>query len=108
MSHVSSRSSNVIYGIFCVKCSSVVYVGETGNELYTRMQDHLSKIRHNYSDSDVAQHFNNNNHRNDQFRVIGIEKVRQTDKLYRRGRETFWIECLKTMKPVGLNNILNM
>ena len=65
---------NVIYGIYCIKCVSIIYVGETGNELYTRMQDHLSEVRHNSDYNDVAEHFNTNDHCADDSNVIGIEK----------------------------------
>ena len=46
--------------ITCNACS-VSYVGETGNQLRTRLINHRSDIRHN-NDTQVARHFNEAGH----------------------------------------------
>ena len=53
-------TSNVVYLITCNACS-VSYVGETGNQLRTRLNNHRSDIRH-YNDTQVARHFNEAGH----------------------------------------------
>ena len=42
---ITCKSANVIYGIICKECRKVVYVGETGNTIYERFQNHISNIR---------------------------------------------------------------
>ena len=42
---VTCRIRNIIYGIICKVCQSVVYVGETERELQARMTEHLRDIK---------------------------------------------------------------
>ena len=53
-------TSNVVYLITCNACS-VSYVGETDNQLRTRLNNHRSDIRH-YNDTQVTRHFNETGH----------------------------------------------
>ena len=99
---INCHTKNVIYGITCDKCEQIVYVGETKTELYTRIQNHLSTVRHN-KDEPVPNHFNTEGHTIDNFKMIGIEKIKQDNTDMRRIRESFWIKKLKTTIPEGLN-----
>jgi hypothetical protein len=56
------RHRDVVYGIRCMKCDRIVYVGETGRELGERIDEHLRDIRLFYRDKPVASHFNTNGH----------------------------------------------
>ena len=42
---ISCKTTNLVYGISCQICGEIVYVGETGTTLYSRIQNHLSIIR---------------------------------------------------------------
>ena len=49
----------------------------------------------------MANHFCNNNHNVENYKVIGIERVNGDVK------ESFWIKKLKTYEPQGLNKKLD-
>ena len=100
--HIDCKTSNVVYGIKCIKCEKLVYVGETGVSLYERFQNHLSAIRSN-KDEPIPNHFNNNNHDVSDLGIVGIEKIKQNDILLRKAKETFWIRKFETVQPKGLN-----
>ena len=42
--NITCKSANVVYGIVCDKCRKLVYVGETGTAIYSRMANHISSI----------------------------------------------------------------
>ena len=100
---VNCKSVGVVYGIHCETCEHVVYVGETGTKLYTRIQNHLSTIRHNRMEQPVGKHFNSKDHTINDCKVIGLEQIRNKDISYRRTREMVWIKKLDTMEPKGLD-----
>ena len=101
-SHINCQTYNVIYGIYCNECDQIIYVGETGTPLYTRIQNHLSHIRNGHNE-DLNEHFSHNNHSIDNLKIVGIEKARINTVVYRRIRELHWIRQLNTLKPIGLN-----
>ena len=47
------------------------------------------------------------NHCLKNFKVIGIEKTGNGDKISRETNESLWIEKLKTFEPLGLNTKLD-
>jgi len=100
--HIDCKTENLIYGIYCGICQKIVYVGETGNSLYTRMQNHLSTIRKITNDP-VPLHFNSVGHTIGDFKVIGIEKIKTQSHSYRSEKEKFWIKKVNTLDSNGLN-----
>ena len=42
---INCKTTSVIYCIFCTKCDTIIYVGETGDTFYQRMLLNFSKIR---------------------------------------------------------------
>ena len=100
---IGCRSSNVIYGIWCAKCKIVCYVGETGDNLYARTQNHLSSIRaHSPAVClPVRMHFREHNHSIDDAWVVGLERVWERNVEYRRARERRWIDLLGTGRSAG-------
>ena len=99
-------TSNVVYLITCNACS-VSYVGETGNQLRTRLNNHRSDIRH-YYDTQVARHFNGAGHSYADLRITILESGPFSDDtsletIYRRNCESKWITRHKTRQPGGLN-----
>ena len=80
-----------------------MYVGETGNSIYTRHQLNISRIRTGRNGDDVTQHFREEQeHTLENYKIFGIEKTSKTDE-FRKIREAFWIKKLQTAKPNGLN-----
>ena len=98
---IGCKSRNVIYGIVCSVCDCVVYVGETGGTLYQRVQNHMSTIRCERNDIDVAAHFNGPGHRLSDANFVGLEKVWRNWVTYRRIREQRWMGLLNTYRGTG-------
>ena len=68
------------------------YVGETGQPLHARMNNHRADIIHNrVTEKPVAAHFNKTGHSLEHLRVMVIEKLQTEDPLLRRIREYRWI-----------------
>ena len=105
---LSCGSSNIIYGIHCIHCG-LVYVGETGRSLRSRMNGHRSAIK-NGGQSLLRRHFHQPNHSVDDMRVQILEKIYHSSGIpslstpLRRERELFWIKELGTAKPYGFND----
>ena len=70
---LSCGSSNTIYGIHCIHCG-LVYVGETGRSLRSRMNGHRSAIKKG-GQSLLHRHFHQPNHSVDDMRVQILEKI---------------------------------
>ena len=102
---LSCGSSNIIYGIHCIHCG-LVYVGETGRSLRSRMNGHRSAIKKG-SQNLLHRHFHQPNHSVDDMRVQILEKLYHSSGSpslsapLRRERELFWIKELGTAKPYG-------
>lgn len=99
-------TSSVVYLITCNACPAR-YVGETGNQLRTRLNNHRSDIRH-HNDTQVAKHFNGAGHSISDLRITILESgpfsdVASLETIYRRNCESKWITRLKTTQPGGLN-----
>ena len=99
--YITCKTENLIYAVFCVKCNKYLYVGETGGTLYQRMLLNFSRIRTKYNDP-MCQHFFNDGHTIDDFKVIGIEKIYK-GVTYRQTKERLWKKKMNTYKPNGLN-----
>ena len=105
---LSCGSTKVIYGIHCVHCG-LVYVGETGRSLRSRMNGHRSAIKKG-GQSLLYRHFHQPDHSVDDMRVQILEKVYHSSEnptlltSLRRTRELFWIKELGTAKPYGFND----
>ena len=106
--HVDCKTTNLVYGMKCQRCSKLLYVGETGTTLYERFQNHLSAINSPSNSEPIPSHFNSNDHTVDDVRIIGIEKLKRVDILLRKQRESFWIKKLCTLYPNGLNQNLGI
>ena len=44
---INCKTNNVVYGVICMKCKELKYVGETGTTLYERTHNHLTTIKKN-------------------------------------------------------------
>ena len=105
---LSCGSSDIIYGIHCIHCG-LVYVGQTGRSLRSRMNGHRSAIKKG-GQSLLHRHFHKPNHSVDNVRVQILEKIYHgsgspsLSTPLRRERELFWIKELGTAKPYGFND----
>jgi hypothetical protein len=95
-------TKDFIYLITCKLCK-IQYVGESGQNLRDRMNNHKSTIRTNKKTA-IAIHFNSPNHSIDQLSVTPIEVLTNNSIFHRRTREYYWQLRLGTIFPKGLNN----
>ena len=96
------KTTNVVYGLYCEVCKSIVYVGETERTVGERMKEHLADIRHK-RDKAVAIHFSAENHSFKDLKFVILERCMTDSCYYRRARESFWMERLNTITPHGIN-----
>lgn len=97
----STRSSNCVYVIFCVKCNQK-YVGETRNTLFTRLMQHRYNIRNRKETHTlVVQHFLM--HGLSSLRLAGLQTSPVWTDWERKKVERRWIFLLGTREPNGLN-----
>ena len=72
--YINCQSTDVVYAVFCKKCTKYVYVGKTGDTLYQRQLLKLSRIKIKYGDP-VVIHFYTDGHTIQDFSVMGLEKL---------------------------------
>ena len=88
--------------IQCKKC--VQYVGETGQVLHCRMNNHLADIIHKkIEDQPVAAHFSTQRHSVEDMEVMVIDRLWKDDPVLQKNRESKWIRTLDTSYPKGMN-----
>lgn len=96
-----TRTRNCVYLIFCSKCGKQ-YVGETKNDLSTRMYQHRYNIvNRKEMDTLLVMHFVS--HGLAELKMAGLESNEFWSDQERKGRERFWIFQLGTRQPLGLN-----
>ena len=105
---LSCGSSNIIYVIHCIHCG-LVYVGEIGRSLRSRMNGHRSAIKKG-GQSLLHSHLHQPNHSVDDMRMQILEKIYHSSGSpswstpLRRERELFSIKELGTAKAYGFND----
>ena len=103
---IGCRTSNLVYGVWCGKCSRAVYVGETGDTIYKQTQNHLSSIRCNREGRiPVTRHFSDSGHGVEDFRIIGLERTWGNSEDRRKFREMRWVGLLGTQKDGDGENV---
>ena len=101
-------SSNVVYAIHCIRCG-LMYVGETGRSLRSRINGHRAGIIKD-GQSLLYKHFRLPGHSVDDMQVQILEKIYHSSenpvniRLHRRIRELHWIKELGTAAPYGCND----
>lgn len=97
----NTRTRNCVYLIFCSTCGQQ-YVGETKNDLSTRMYQHRYNIENKKKvDTLLVTHFLA--HGLAALRMAGLECNEFWTDQERRAKEKFWIFRLGTRDPFGLN-----
>lgn len=97
----TTRSKNCVYLIYCSKCS-IKYVGETRNNLSTRMMQHRYNIKNKKEvDTPLVKHFLN--HGLEAVKLAGLERNINWSDWERKKRERYWIFLLGSVEPMGLN-----
>ena len=105
---IGCKTSNLVYGIWCDKCKKMVYVGQTGDTIYRRTQNHLSSIRCNTSRVGripVNRHFTEGGHNERDFKVVGLERTWGNSEDRRKFREMRWVGLLGTQREGEGENV---
>lgn len=99
--HIPPTQDNCIYIIKCTKCGKT-YVGEKGNGVNTRLNQHRYTIRKNQGQtSQLIKHFQA--HGMESFTGQPLEHDPKWTLIQRRKREKYWIHRLNGYYPNGLN-----
>ena len=97
---VNCATDNVIYLISCKKCG-IQYVGETGQTLRKRLNNHRNRLR-NMTNLYLYHHFNSDGHSEEDIAIMPIEEITASDKdtcslsAKRLEREDYWCRELCT------------
>ncbi|XP_072358166.1 uncharacterized protein [Scyliorhinus torazame] len=97
---ITCQHKNLVYVIRCKRCD-ILYIGETGNTLRTRLTGHCSEIRTHKRHKLINIHFME--HGLDALQIIGLEANSKWSTPRRKRRERHWIINLGTKSPNGLN-----
>ena len=90
----------------CTDCSKVVYVGQTGDNIDRRAQNHLSPMRCNREGRiPVNRHFSEKRHSKEDLRVIGLERTSGISEDRRKFREMRWVDLLGTQRDNDGENV---
>lgn len=103
---LTCNSSYVVYALWC-PCK-MVYIGETKNDIKTRINQHRYSIRKKRLDLPVPKHFCEMDHREKDLRFMVLDHIptqrRGGDRgLMLKKRELMWIHKLNSLTPNGLN-----
>lgn len=97
----STKTSNCVYVIFCIKCNSK-YVGETKNSLFIRLMQHRYNIKNRKeTETLIIKHFLL--HDLSSLRIAGLQTSPIWSDWERKKMERKWIFLLGTREPHGLN-----
>ena len=80
-----------------------IYVGETENALRVRLTGHRPHIRHRRTEKPVARHFNLVDPSINDLTIMVIETIHREGTEYRKRKERYWIETIRSLAPDGLN-----
>ena len=89
------------YLIECEKCKEQ-YIGETERTLKDRLGEHKTYIKTNKIHEATGEHFNKPGHSLHNLKVCILEKIKQSDTLYRKEREAYLIRKFNTFNK-GIN-----
>ena len=101
-------SSNVVYAIYCIRCG-LMYVGETGRRLRSRINRHRAGIIKD-GQSLLYKHFCLSGHSVSDMKIQIFEKIYHSSenpvniRLNQRLPKLHWIKELGTAAPYGCND----
>ena len=101
--HVQCGTSNIVYLLECTKCFEM-YIGETKRPLRERISEHVQYARSLIPTKATGIHFNKPGHSIANMKFVVLEQTKNSDDLYRKERETFFINKFRTYHN-GINRI---
>ena len=102
---LSCENFNIIYLISCNKehCKENKYIGETGRSIKHGLSEHRGYIVNHKTNQATGYHFNLPGHSLSNMKITGIEQVKNSDILYRKEREVYFINKFDTYHN-GINH----
>ena len=67
------------------------------------MNGHRSDIKHRRLENPVANHLNSEGHSLEDLSIFVIEQIHQEEANFRKGKESYWIQTLRSLAPEGVN-----
>ena len=102
---VNCNSSNVVYLLKCDKENCrMEYIGETERPFKQRINEHIGYAKNNHLSKTTGHHFNLPGHTWKNMTFTIIEKVKESDTIYRQEREKFFINKFGTYHK-GMNKL---
>ena len=100
------RSSNIVYAIRCKKCDEI-YVGQTSEELRTRVSKHRHDAKHRPDNNELAAHLHVGHNFDNDIEVFVLQSGIMTEP-EREFHEDKWIYRLQTLSRYGgINSKIN-
>ena len=78
------------------------YIGETERSLKERLGEHKTYIKSEKLNEATGEHFNKPGHSIEHLKVTVLEQIKQSDTLYRKERESYFIRKFNTFNR-GIN-----
>ena len=110
-SHTNSLMDNLVYGIACNRCSKILYVGETGTPLYSRVMNHWSHVRKKlkggtncgtfYQERTLYYRYESYRDRESQDKQYNIQKNKRIKLDRQNGHFNKWREQKRMIKISG-------
>ena len=91
------RTVGAIYGMYCKKCTKIVYVGKTKNRIMERFNGHRQDLKVG-DETKPAFHFKKEGHEEEDLQVVALEYVPGEDDIYRVARERWWMNRMGTFE----------
>ena len=101
---LSCDTSNIVYLLFCDILDHTQYLGERKITLKTRFYEHRSNINKD-TGTLVTNHLNQKDNSLKNLKCMPIERVFGQTLGARLRRETFWMNNLRTVYPLGLTTL---
>ncbi|XP_074924975.1 uncharacterized protein LOC142047212 [Chelonoidis abingdonii] len=95
-------STNVTYAIICQQCPSAMYISQTGQSLWKRINEHKSDIRNGNIQKPIGEHFNLPEHTIADLKVTILQQKNFRTRLQRETAELQFI-CKFDTNSSGLN-----
>ena len=67
------------------------------------MNGHRSAIKHRRLDKPEANRFNSEDHSLENLSIFVIEQIHREEANFRKAKESYWIQTLRSLAPEGLN-----
>ena len=100
--HFSCITEHIVYCLLCTKCTSIVYIGDTGCRLADHFREHCRDNINRRNNLPVPAYFNQPNHTMEDMKVA-LLKAGLANQDYRKKQEMRLIFNYGTVGPKGLN-----